>query len=637
MKRKIVAILLCMAMLGGCGVSQNNAETSKNNNSDNVSSDAPGAADDETKDDNDSDDKKSPDSENAEENNIEDTSMTTQFDSIQNLPLNVIDDKYRTTYEIFVYSFYDSDGDGIGDLKGVSEKLDYINDGDDSTDTDLGCNQIWLMPISPSPTYHKYDITDYKEIDPEYGTMADFEELLDKCHKRDVNLIIDLVLNHTSSEHQWFKDATRYLKDHPELTAIYADDGQPISEIQEECPYLYYYNFTREKQTGFVQVNGTEWYYEARFWSGMPDLNLDNPAVRDEISDITKFWIDKGVDGFRLDAVTSYYTNNDAKNIEFMTWLNDTVKAQKEDAYLVGEAWTSMSTYSTYYESGIDSFFDFDFSGSEGAIASVARGKKAPLVFAKALSDEEKELEQHNSDYINAPFYTNHDMARSAGYYVGKGAQDKIKLAGALNLLMGGNAFVYYGEELGMKGSGKDENKRAPMQWVTDGAADKTGMCDGPKDMESFKMAYPGLDEQAEDEYSIYNYYKKTIRLRNTYPVIARGKTQPVESLSEDKVGAFVRYLKQDEAEFSFEENGDVIGNDGNASVLGTIESSEYGAKALLLIINNSDEEKTVDLSKWNGTGDEPMLSYELCTGEEHAELDGMNLKVPAYGIAVLR
>ena len=173
-------------------------------------------------------------------------------------PLNVIDDKYRTTYEIFVYSFADSNGDGIGDLQGVTDKLDYINDGDDATDTDLGCNQIWLMPIMPSPTYHKYDVTDYMNIDPEYGTLEDFDNLVKACHDRGINVIIDLVLNHSSSEHPWFKEAKEYLKNHSDLETLYAENGGAIPEIEAECPYVYYYNFTKENQTGYERLNGTE-------------------------------------------------------------------------------------------------------------------------------------------------------------------------------------------------------------------------------------------------------------------------------------------------------------------------------------------------------------------------------------------
>ncbi|MDE6940777.1 MAG: alpha amylase, partial [Lachnospiraceae bacterium] len=122
--------------------------------------------------------------------------------------LNIIDDNYRNYYEIFVYSFYDSDGDGIGDLNGVIQKLDYIQE--------MGFNGIWMMPIMQSPTYHKYDVVDYCSIDEAYGTVEDFQKLVEECHKRDINVVIDFVINHSSSEHQWFADACAYLKDLPE-------------------------------------------------------------------------------------------------------------------------------------------------------------------------------------------------------------------------------------------------------------------------------------------------------------------------------------------------------------------------------------------------------------------------------------
>ncbi len=575
--------------------------------------------------------------ENTEENTEElaaDNAGEVSSDLVKDMfaglpPINRIDDKFRTTYEIFVYSFYDSNGDGIGDLQGVIDKLDYINDGDDTTDSDLGCDEIWLMPISPSPTYHKYDVTDYMDIDSQYGTLKDFDNLLKACHNRGVNVIIDTVLNHTSSEHPWFKEATTYLKSNPDLETIYDESGKPDEKLLAECPYLYYYNFSKENQTGYERVNGTNWYYEARFWSGMPDLNLDSDAVFDEITKITKFWNDRGVDGFRLDAVTSYYTDNNEKNIEFMTKLNSMIKSQNPDAYIVAEAWTAQSVYGSYYASGIDSFFDFDFSGSEGLIATVARGKKEPLLWIKAMAEEEELYESVNPDYVNAPFYTNHDMARSAGYFVGRGSQNMVKMAGALNLLMGGNAFVYYGEELGMKGSGKDENKRAPMQWTSleSNNVDVRGMCQGPKDMEKFEMPYPPLDEQANDPYSIYNYYKKAIRMRGTYPVIARGKTLAIEELSGEKLGAFVKYMPAEGSDINASGDGVSLGFDNDT----------YGPTALLFLINNGSEARTVDLSKWSGTGENPELSYELEVGEESAELNGASLTIPSYGIVVIK
>ncbi len=518
-------------------------------------------------------------------------------DSVSSSP-NIIDDKYRTTYEVFVYSFCDSDGDGIGDLNGLIDKLDYINDGDDATDGDLRCNQIWLMPISPSPTYHKYDVVDYKDIDPQYGTLEDFDRLVEECHARGIRVIIDQVYNHSSSEHPWFTEAAEFLKQHDELR---------LEEAKEQCPFVDYYNFSDEKMDGFEPLSGTDYFYEARFWSGMPDLNLDSVAVRGEIADITGFWLGRGVDGFRLDAVTSYYTGEDEKNVEFMTWLNDTVKKVDSDAYIVAEAWTNSATYYKYYASGIDSFFDFDYSGSEGTIAGVARGTTPASRYAQALEKTEAAIEEAGG--IDAPFYTNHDMARSAGYFTGKGSDDKVKLAGALNLLMRGNAFIYYGEELGMKGSGKDENKRAPMYWTEDGTAE--GMCKGPDGMDSFTMKYPALDQQQEDPYSIYNYFKAAIRLRNTYPAIARGRTTAIDEISDSDISAFMRSVDAD-------------------------PEGRFEAQSLLLVINTSGEARAVDLSamdKWQGSG---IISSQLNTSEEQSVLEGDVLTVAPYGIVVI-
>ena len=231
--------------------------------------------------------------------------------SVQMLEFNkdlqraVPDDKNRTTYEIFVYSFCDSNGDGIGDLNGIRSKLDYIQD--------LGFDALWLTPVHPSSTYHKYDVDDYSAIDPAFGTMADYEALLKDCHERGIRVYLDLVLNHTSDDHEWFKAAADYFRELPE-----GWDPDP-----SYCKYCDYYHFTRKSGDGYAPLEGTEWYYEARFWSGMPDLNLSSDAVRSEIRDIMAFWLGKGVDGFRLDAVTSYVTGDAEANTEFLRWLTE--------------------------------------------------------------------------------------------------------------------------------------------------------------------------------------------------------------------------------------------------------------------------------------------------------------------------
>ncbi|MDO4567271.1 MAG: alpha-amylase family glycosyl hydrolase, partial [Oscillospiraceae bacterium] len=257
--------------------------------------------------------------------------QTAPTPSLETAERNVIDDKYRNWYEIFVYSFHDSDGDRIGDINGLTEKLDYV--------AALGANGIWLMPIMPSPSYHKYDVTDYYGIDPQYGTLEDFRAFLDAAHGRGIDVIIDLVVNHTSNEHPWFQSAKQ----------------------GEDSPYRDYYVWGGEARSGYSRAGDS--YYESRFVSTMPDLNLDSEAVRGEITDIMRFWLeDVGVDGFRLDAVTSYYTGVEQKNIDFLTWLGETARGISPDCYIVGEAWEDLYTIADYAGAGIDSFFTFPVS-----------------------------------------------------------------------------------------------------------------------------------------------------------------------------------------------------------------------------------------------------------------------------------
>lgn len=518
----------------------------------------------------------------------------------EDFPLQVPDDNYRTYYEVFVYSFCDSDGDGVGDLQGLISKLDYINDGDDATDTDLGCNGIWLMPVNPSPTYHKYDVADYYGIDEEYGTLDDFEELLAECDRRGIKVIMDLVLNHSSSQNPWFQEACAYLKG--------LGGAKPDAA---DCPYFDYYHFSKEQGGGFYPVEGTDWYYEAQFWSEMPDFNLDCEALREEIAQITKYWLDMGAGGFRLDAVKEYYSGAPQSNIAFLSWLTDTVKSQKEDAYLVGEAWLTMQDYAQYYESGIDSIFDFAFADKDGIISKVLNGASAAKYGAAAASLDEM-FGAYNADYIDAPFYTNHDMGRSAGYYAGDHSAAQTKMAGAMNLFMSGSAFVYYGEELGMKGSGKDENKRAPMYWSMN--PDAEGMCDGPKDMDDVKMKFESLEEQEKDAASVYQFYKKVIRIRNQNPEIARGEAEYVAV-------------------------GDFLTEENKESVCG-IKKTHDGTEILIIFVTGAETEE-LDLTgiTLNGKsiGPDTEIRGALATGEEEIVFEDGKAVMPGFSVLVLK
>ena len=496
------------------------------------------------------------------------------------------DDKYRTTYEIFVYSFCDSNGDGIGDLNGVRSKLDYIED--------LGFDAIWLTPIHPSSTYHKYDVDNYYAVDPAFGTMEDYEALLDACHERSIRVYLDLVLNHTSEDHEWFKAASDYLH---ELPSGWSPDPS-------YCKYYDYYNFTREPADGFSPIEGTEWYYEARFWSEMPDLNLRSESVRGEVRAILAYWLAKGVDGFRLDAVTSYCTNDPEANLDFLRFVVDAGRSIDPDCYFVGEAWTDRGAIADLYRSGIDSLFDFPFAGGGGIIANTINGSSRALDFVNEMQAAENAYSAANADFVDAPFYTNHDMERSAEYYAA-GDIRAMKMAYALSLFMSGNAFVYYGEELGMNGAGKDENKRVPMYWSDD--EKDPDMCSGPPDMDDLKMYCPSAAEQMKDDLSILRWFKEVIRVRNAFPAIARGRTEGVDAISDDNVAAFFRRGG---------ENGDVL-------IVMNLRA-ETAEKNLAPAVGTMSNEK------------ELKLAAVLNTNEESIAYKGGVLTLPGYSIAVL-
>jgi alpha-amylase len=425
-------------------------------------------------------------------------------------------DKNYVYYEIFVGSFYDTNDDGMGDLDGVTEKLEYLND--------LGIGGIWLMPIHPSPTYHKYDVIDYEAIDPKYGTMQDFEELIAKADEYNIEIIIDLVLNHSSSEHPWFIEAKKNVLN---------------GTCENENSYCDYYVFTTTPQGKYYAI-GKGYYYEALFWDKMPDLNLDNPKVRDEIKDILQFWLDKGVKGFRLDAVTSFYNQNVTKNTEFLKWLDETVDSIDPEAYVVGEAWTTNSSITSLYQSGIDSLFQFSLSQADGLIASSIRAKSGNKLANEVVKYNDM-IKSANPDALNAVFISNHDQGRSAGYF--KSSQVEFqKLMASIYLLMPGRSFVYYGEEIALRGSGKDENKRLPMIWDNN---DNTGKTLGPSAADYVGDEAVGVKQQIADKNSLYNHYKQLIRIKNTYDVITDGK---IESLDlNDNVYALRSYSETDD------------------------------------------------------------------------------------------
>ncbi len=418
----------------------------------------------------------------------------------------------RVFYEIFVRSFYDSDGDGIGDFRGVLQKLDYLNDGDPATTDDLGITGIWLMPINPSPSYHGYDVTDYRDVNPQYGTLDDFRELLAEADRRGIAVIMDLVLNHTSVQHPWF-----------------------IASAQGDPAYAdwYVWRDTDPNTPGpwgqdVWHARGGRFYYGV-FWDGMPDLNYANPAVTAEMYDVARFWLeDVGVDGFRLDAIMYVVEEgNQLRNapgtVAWMEGFNAHVKRINPDALLVGEVWTSSRIVSRYVPAAVDIAFEFDLA--LGLLDSARDGSTAPLTFPLRQTGELYPPGQF------APFLTNHDQSRVMTELLGD--VGKARAAAALLLTMPGVPFLYYGEEIGLGGQRPpDEQVRTPMQW--DGT-DTAGFTRGRRPWQPFSRnplqpADANVAAQAAHPDSLLSWYRQLIHLRSGSPALRYGTLIPVDT-----------------------------------------------------------------------------------------------------------
>jgi len=387
----------------------------------------------------------------------------------------------RNFYQIFVGSFRDSDGDGIGDLLGIVEKLDYLSE-------TLGVQGIWLTPIHPSPTYHKYDVMDYFAIDPDFGTMEDFELLIYEANARNIVIILDFVINHTSSQHPWFLAALEEIR----------TGAEPF--------YKDFYVFVEQPSGSGYYPTYNDLFYHAHFWSEMPDLNLDNEYLREEIRNIARFWLDKGVSGFRLDAVPHIFPSQQAKNIEFWTWFKDMCREIYEDVFLVGEVWSHRQEILPYFATGM-SFFNFPFAGHDGIINVHLRSRDGAGLAAE-IERFDAEIRAINPDAVNSIFLSNHDTGRSAGWLIEPNRQ---RLAAAIYLLIPGNPFIYYGEEIGMFGSGVDPNLRAGMFWST---TDSTGIPDNPPGSGDVRPPDYGVAEQLDDPSSLLNYYRAILALK---------------------------------------------------------------------------------------------------------------------------
>ncbi len=494
------------------------------------------------------------------------------------------DDNNRVFYEIFVGSFSDSDGDGIGDLQGIINRLDYLNDGDPESGKSLGVEGIWLTPIFSSRSYHKYDCNDYYTVDARFGDMDTLKALIDGCHERGIKIILDLVINHTGRSNPWFSAFT-----------IAHREGNT------EDPYYDFYSYYTEGEEGlpghtYAALAGTNIFYECNFSGDMPELNYDNPDVRQAVLDVAKFYLDMGIDGFRFDASKYLYFNEAEPNVEFWKWYIGELKSIDPDVYTVAEVWDGDGVTDLYYQAL--NCFDFTTSQTSGLYAEIAKSGDCNRLtnYVESYIDRVKSIRE---DAAIVPFISNHDMDRCAGYLTV--ATYNMQMAANLYILGPGSPFIYYGEELGMRGSRggeqTDANRRLAMVWGDgDTVADPEGST-YPKD----KQITDGVAEQAKDENSLYTYYKKLLMIRAANPEIARGDYHAIK-LDGSKVSGF---------------------------------ESVWNGSSCYVFHNPTTGTKTVDLSQVTGVNGFSRVAAYI--GEGGAKLDGMTLTIDSHTSVVLR
>lgn len=484
----------------------------------------------------------------------------------------------RVFYQIFVGSFSDSNGDGIGDLRGIIDRFDYLNDGDPNSGLSLGVEGIWLSPIFTSPSYHKYDVTNYYEIDPKFGTMGDLQELIALCHERGVKLILDLVINHTARNNQWYQDF------------IFAHQIG-----NENHAYYDFYSWAETPKSGatYSPITGSGHYYECNFSGDMPELNFDNEAVRQAVLDVAKYYLDMGIDGFRFDAAKYIYYGNEPKNADFWTWYMNELRAIKPDIYTVAEVWDGDSVTFPYFAS--TNCFNFSMSQPSGRIAAAVKEENISA-FVNYVDSYIKSIQAQNPNASMVTFIANHDTDRAAGFLTTAGGY--AKMAANLSILLPGSSFIYYGEEIGMLGSrggaNTDANRRLAMLWG-DGDTVKNPIGANYKAQQSNGT----VADQLADSDSLYTHYKKLIAIRKANPEIAYGTFTPLQSIS--KVGGFL---------------------------------CSYDGSTVAVLHNTTTESVQIDLSQMT---DVELRSIAAYAGMGVATLDGTTLTLGAQTSVVLR
>lgn len=517
--------------------------------------------------------------------------------------------KNGVIYQIYPRSFKDSRDTGIGDLRGITEKLDYLNDG---TPDSLGIDGIWISPFFKSPMKDfGYDISDYRDIDPIFGNLDDFKVLLKEAHKRNIHIIIDLVLNHTSDEHPWFLESKKD-KTNPKADWYIWHPG-----INGKAPNNWFSQFELKNAWWYEPSRGE--FYLGTFTRHQPEVNWRNPELKKEMFDLVKYWLDMGVDGFRLDVV-NWFIKDDKfrsnpysfKSVDFQEHLYDrnrpeTVEICRElrkitdmykDKMMVGEIYTNSAEIASRFlgknNDGLHMTFNFNF---------LFQPWNAAKIYKSIINWYDKLPEGAWPNFT----FSNHDNLRHYDRYSkGKWSDERAKVAAALLMTLRGTPFIYYGEEIGMSGKGlqrKDmrdplsrrtwpirkfcrDMARTPMQWDD---SENAGFS-ASKPWLPVNKGYMNNNviAQSKNENSLLNFYKKLIWLRKVHPPLQSGS-----------IKFFPEYLP-DILMFMREENGEkilIILNFtdkqlkiGNLIENGLISSSEN--IALLLAPQRNDEEK---------------------------------------------
>lgn len=420
-------------------------------------------------------------------------------------------------YEIFVRSFADSTrgplaGDGVGDLRGIIERLDYLNDGDPATHDDLGVTALWLMPIAESPSYHGYDVVDYKTVDREYGTNADFVELVDACHARGMRVIVDTVINHCSSEHPWFGASTDPAS--PKHDWFVWVDTPPTGEGAPNHPVWH---------DRFRSRNGQ--FYYGFFWRGMPDFNLRSAEATAAVHDFSRFWLtEMKADGLRLDAIKHLIEDgvifeNTPETTAWLADYNRAMHAASPDAFLVGEVWSDTATIDRFLDSSVDSAFSFPLAAAIGEAINTGD--------ARVLRTALREIVSTGRFDRLSTFIGNHDMDRVIDRLGGSRA--RCGTAATLLLTLPGVPFIYYGEEIGMRGVKPDEDIRTPMQWTADALSAGFSSAE-PWRAPNDDTATVNVESQAASPSSLLHLYRRLVALRSSSSALRSGKFRLIDA-----------------------------------------------------------------------------------------------------------